>query len=266
MKTEFELSGCTALVTGAAGHLGRAMSSALGRAGAKLILTSRRLDALSALSHELEQENIPTEIHSCDLTQTAERNAFIQSVLSRHSQLDVLVHNAHAGLPRIWDEASEEDFQLAQSMAVTIPHALIQGLHPLLLAGGKRRAGGASVVQISSMYGIVSPDPRMYGDSKQNSAPYYGAAKAGMLQLTRYLAVHLASDQIRVNAIAPGPFPQPTVIQSNPAFCQKLVEKVPLGRLGGADELAGPLLFLASSASSFVTGITLPVDGGWTAW
>lgn len=266
MMADFKLTGCTALVTGAAGHLGRAMSVALGQAGAKLILTSRRRDALQAFSRELVEQNIPNEVHPCDLTDAEERNGFVAHVLARHSHLDVLVNNAHAGTPRVWHAATEHDFSLAQSMAVMVPHALIQALHPLLLAGSKRRPGGASVVQISSMYGIVSPDPDIYGDSKQNSAPFYGAAKAGMLQLTRYLAVHLAPEQIRVNALAPGPFPQPSVFEDNPAFCRKLTDKVPMGRLGNVHELAGPLLFLASSASSFVTGITLPVDGGWTTW
>jgi NAD(P)-dependent dehydrogenase (short-subunit alcohol dehydrogenase family) len=116
------------------------------------------------------------------------------------------------------------------------------------------------------MYGMVSPDPRIYGNSGQNNPPFYGAAKGALLQLTRYAACHLASHKIRVNAISPGPFPAGNLQESNPAFYKELCNKNPMNRIGHPDELAGAILFLASDAASFVTGINLPVDGGWTAW
>jgi NAD(P)-dependent dehydrogenase (short-subunit alcohol dehydrogenase family) len=116
------------------------------------------------------------------------------------------------------------------------------------------------------MYGHVSPDPRLYGESGLNSAPWYGAAKGGLIQLTRYLACHLAPERIRVNAISPGPFPRTEISAGKSDFIQRLEQKVPMGRIGMPEEIAGPLLFLASDASSYVTGINLPVDGGWTAW
>jgi NAD(P)-dependent dehydrogenase (short-subunit alcohol dehydrogenase family) len=116
------------------------------------------------------------------------------------------------------------------------------------------------------MYGSVSPDPSIYGGSGANSPPYYGAAKAGLIQLTRYLAVHLAHLRIRVNCISPGPFPAPRYLESDADFHEKLKARTPMGRTGDPDELRGPVLFLASGASSYVTGINLAVDGGWTAW
>ncbi len=116
------------------------------------------------------------------------------------------------------------------------------------------------------MYGVVSPDPRIYTETTRPNTPEYGAAKAGLLQLTRYLACQLGPMCIRVNSISPGPFPAPAVQQADPEFIRRLGHKNPLGRIGSPDELAGPVVFLASDASSYVTGANIVVDGGWTAW
>jgi NAD(P)-dependent dehydrogenase (short-subunit alcohol dehydrogenase family) len=99
-----------------------------------------------------------------------------------------------------------------------------------------------------------------------NNPPHYGAAKAALLQYTRYAAVHLAAEGIRVNAISPGAFPPEATQQRDPVFADALTRKVPMGRLGKPEDLAGAVVFLASSAARFVTGANLPVDGGWTAW
>jgi NAD(P)-dependent dehydrogenase (short-subunit alcohol dehydrogenase family) len=116
------------------------------------------------------------------------------------------------------------------------------------------------------MYASVSPDASIYGVSGANSPPYYGSAKAALIQLTRYTACHLAADRIRVNSISPGPFPAAQFLQRDPEFASRLSAKVPMRRTGNPEELQGPLLFLASDASSYVTGANLAVDGGWTAW
>jgi NAD(P)-dependent dehydrogenase (short-subunit alcohol dehydrogenase family) len=126
--------------------------------------------------------------------------------------------------------------------------------------------GDASVVNIASMYGHVSPDPAIYGDSGQNSPPYYSAAKAALIHYTRYAAVHLAPDRVRVNAISPGPFPPMRFRDEKPDFYAQLVKKVPMGRIGMAEDMVGPLVFLASPHAQYVTGTNLCVDGGWTAW
>ena len=122
------------------------------------------------------------------------------------------------------------------------------------------------MINVASMYGLVSPDLRVYENAASTNPPFYGAAKAALLQLSRYLACELAKDNIRVNALCPGPFPCPSVKEANPEFIKKLENRVPLGRIGIAEELKGPVVFLASDDSSYVTGSTLNVDGGWTAW
>ena len=120
------------------------------------------------------------------------------------------------------------------------------------------------IVNISSMYGIVSPDPANYKDAKKfANPPHYGAAKAGLIQLTRYAAVHLAKYNIRVNSISPGPFPGESV-KKNSDFIKVLSKNLPLGRIGDPIELLGPVIFLLSSASSYITGENIVVDGGWT--
>ncbi|GEM_PF-5293397 len=135
---------------------------------------------------------------------------------------------------------------------------------PALRAAVKAE-GQASIINISSMYASVAPDSRFYAKPEQASPLHYGPAKAALLQLTRHLAAELGPEKIRVNALVPGPCPRASVAEADPAFAQRLAAKTMLGRTGTRDEIRGPLLFLVSAASSYVTGTALAVDGGWTA-
>ena len=259
------LAGRRALVTGGAGHLGSALALGLARAGAHVHLVGRNADRLAARVAEIEAEGLSAEATPLDLTDIAALQGFTAGQAAAGTALDILVNNAYAGPTGTLQASTPEQFAASYHIAVVVAAELVRGLQPCLEAAVAAR-GDASVVNIASMYGHVSPDPAIYGSSGQNSPPHYGAAKGGLLQYTRYAAVHLAPHRIRVNAISPGPFPPLRFREEKPDFYDQLRRKVPMGRIGLPEDLVGPLVFLASGAAQFVTGINLPVDGGWTTW
>lgn len=263
---QFRLQGRVALLTGATGHLGKSMARTLAEAGAHVVLNARKRDALEALAAELGGRGGSISIACFDVTDEAVVRNSLDQVADKRGRLDVLVNNASSGRPGTFETATAADFDQAYRVNVTAAFQLLQLSLPLLKKSAQQTPGGASVVNIASMYATVSPDPSIYGVSGANNPPYYGAAKAGLVQLTRYAACHLAPDRIRVNCISPGPFPSAHFLERDPEFGARLAAKVPLGRTGSPNELQGPLLFLASDASSYVTGANLVVDGGWTAW
>ena len=189
-----------------------------------------------------------------------------EEIGSEQGRLDVLVSNAYAGCPGRLEASLAEDFRAAYEVSVVAAFGLIQMTRPLLATAAKSNSGGSSVILVSSMYGVVSPDPRIYGSSGLDSPPYYGPAKAALAQLGRHLACHLAPERIRVNVVRPGAFPPAGIKDRAPDFHQKLCQKSPLGRIGLPHELQGALALLASDAGSYITGAEIAVDGGWTAW
>ena len=187
----------------------------------------------------------------------------LDAIRLHFGRLDVLVNNAHSGKTGTLESARAEDYSNAFAVSVQSMAELVRKALPLMRQAVSE-SGQASVINISSMYGMVSPDPSIYGDSGHNSPPYYGAAKAAILQYTRYAAVHLAEEKIRVNAISPGPFPKARVSQTMPELWDTLNRKSPMKRVGQPQEIGGAAVFLASDAASYVTGQCLAVDGGFT--
>lgn len=261
----FSLEGRTALVTGGAGHLGSAVSKGLAAAGAHVCLLGRNEAKLSELAEIISDNGGSARYETVDLADIDELNQFAVTYAERHGALDILVNNAYSGPTNTLEASTPEQYAASFHMAVTVAAELVRGLLPALRHAVQQR-GDASVVNIASMYGHVSPDPAIYGDSGQNSPPYYSAAKGGLIQYTRYAAVHLAPERIRVNSISPGPFPPMRFREEKPDFYTQLVRKVPMRRIGTAEDLIGPVVFLGSPHSQYVTGVNLPVDGGWTSW
>lgn len=261
----FDLSGKVALVTGAGGWLGLPMASALAEAGAHVYLAGRSPKPLAELAKDLKGKGFAAEALPFDVTDKSAVRAALAHIEAAQSRLDILVNNAHSGTLAGWD-AEEADFAAAADTAVTAAWRLVRDGLPLLRRGVSL-SGDASVINVASMYGKVSPDPRVYADTDTPpSPPFYSAAKAGLLQLTRWLATNLGPEGIRANTISPGPFPQGNARAERPEFVSTLDAKTPLGRVGRRDEVKGAVVFLASTASSYVTGADIAVDGGWTAW
>jgi NAD(P)-dependent dehydrogenase (short-subunit alcohol dehydrogenase family) len=265
MAQPFALRGRVVVLTGAAGHLGAAIASAFADAGARVVLVGRTESRLHELRDVLHAIAAPADAYTADLADPAQRAGLIERLNAAYPRIDVLVNNAYAGPVGTWSDASSAEFGRAYEIAVTAAFDLMRGLEPGLRTAADANPAGASVVNVGSMYGTVSPDPTIYGTSGLNNPPYYGPAKAALVALTRYAAVALAPQRIRVNAVSPGPFPPPSIETSNPPFHAELARRVPLGRIGRAPEVAGPIVFLASDAASYITGANLAVDGGWTA-
>lgn len=256
----FDLQGKVVVVTGATGHLGKAICQGLAEANAYVAICSTKMDAAKELADELKA------IHSGQFLPVAfdlrEPDQISEAIISIHDffgRVDCLVNNAYFGRPDNMLAMSLENWNIGLHGGVTVHLLMMQRVIPHL----EKTEG--NIINIASMYGMVSPDPAIYENNPFANPVNYGAGKAALLQLTRYAAVHLAPKRIRVNAISPGPFPSPFV-QKNEEFVDRLKKKTPLGRIGKPEELKGPVVFLASSAASYITGHNLVVDGGWTIW
>lgn len=260
LSTLFDLTGRVAIVTGATGHLGKSLCYGLAQAGSNIAACStskKKADEFAlALTNSYGVDAAGFEL---DLKDTANIKSIVEKIYTRFGRVDCLVNNAFYGKANDLMSMSPEEWTTGIEGTLSTQMYMLQSCVPYL----EQHAG--NIINISSMYGMVSPNPEIYGDTPFANPPNYGAGKAALLQLTRYAAVHLAPKGIRVNAISPGPFPSPAV-QSHEAFIRQLERKVPLNRIGQPEELQGAVVFLASDAASYITGHNLVVDGGWTIW
>jgi NAD(P)-dependent dehydrogenase (short-subunit alcohol dehydrogenase family) len=273
----FSLAGRTAVVTGAAGLLGRQHCRALVDAGAVVVATDVDAAACERVVAELRGERsngARARLHgvAADITAPASLGHLRDEVLRVGDRIDILVNNA-ASNDRFEDAAAAaalsrfesypvEAFRRALDVNVTGTFLACQ-----ILGSEMARRKTGSIVNIASTYGMVGPDQRIYRrpDGSQGfwKSPVYPSSKGAVLAFTRYLAAYWAPAGVRVNSLSPGGVSQPG---QETYFREQYAARTPLGRMAEAHELRGALLFLASDASSYVTGSNLVVDGGWTAW
>ena len=255
----FDLTGRVALVTGGCGHLGSAICRALAEAGATVVVGSRDAARAVAFAKTLLQPG--RAVHrgvALDHMQSELLAAGFQQAVSVAGAIDILVNNGHEQLAADWKSVTPAEFsrQLENATGYFTLARLARDY-------AVERKAALSIIMLGSMYGIVGSYPDAYEGVSGASPVAYHALKGGILQMTRHLAVYWAGDGVRVNSLSPGPFPGP---QAPAELVERLKRKVPLARMGAPHELKGAVVFLASEASSYVTGHNLVVDGGWTAW
>lgn len=256
---QFSLQGKTALITGATGYLGTAMSFALAEAGARVIVTSRdedrAIDFATSLPAVESGPHLGVALDHMDESSIADG---FQKVVQQVGRVDILINNGHEPIGHDWTDTTAAEFS-RQLENLTGYFLLSRLLHNHLV---EQNAPG-SLILIGSMYGQVGSYPDAYSGIGPASPVAYHALKGGVIHMTRHLAVYWAGDGIRVNCLSPGPFPSP---KAPAELVERLKQKSPMKRMGSPDELKGAILFLASEASSYMTGQNLTIDGGWTAW
>jgi NAD(P)-dependent dehydrogenase (short-subunit alcohol dehydrogenase family) len=269
----FSVAGRTALVTGASGFLGRTLCEALLDNGARVVAVGRsaRIETEAAAWRKRYGAN-RVIANRLDMYDLGALELALQEILAATGGIDILVNNAHEMAQATGFNTKNGTLDVAGFDQWE--RNLTGGVHwPVMttrvLGGAMKSAGRGVIINVASMYGIVAPSPQLYAGTEFLNPPGYSAAKAAMLALTRYTASFWGRDGIRCNALVPGPFSNiddegnNSVDPQNP-FLMRLKERTCLGRIGAPRELAGALVFLASDASTYMTGQMLVIDGGWT--
>jgi NAD(P)-dependent dehydrogenase (short-subunit alcohol dehydrogenase family) len=253
----FRLDGKIALLTGGAGKYGRQILAALAEAGARVYIASRDLDALEAVAAEHRAQGHDVTALQFDQGDEASILALVAEITKRDGRVDILVNNA---VGRTMRGAEDDAERFAESMTVNATGIFILTRAVCELMSDK---GGCSIINIASIFGMVGYDPWVYeGTEMKWGLPDYSFVKGGMINFTRFIASYYGSRGIRCNTISPGGLYN----ESKPErFVEQYGRTTCLGRIANSTDLMGAIVFLASDASAYVTGVNLPVDGGRTA-
>jgi NAD(P)-dependent dehydrogenase (short-subunit alcohol dehydrogenase family) len=264
LRELMSLEGRVAIITGGAGHIGSVMAETLAELGASILVIDVSREQGAKVAQQVhEAYGVKALAHVVDLSD-AKAICAIPKIADEHfGQLDILV-NCAAMVGSLdlqgWTSAFETQdvaiWRNALEINLTAPFVLTQACTQLLAASGH-----GTIINVSSIYGLVGPDWRLYAETKMGNPAAYGASKGGLLQLTRWLSTTLAP-KIRVNAITPGGVYRDT----QEPFLSRYVARTPLARMATEEDFKGAVAYLASDLSAYVTGQNLIVDGGWTAW
>ncbi|MGD8813800.1 MAG: SDR family oxidoreductase [Anaerolineales bacterium] len=276
IREQFDLSEKVALVVGGRGFLGRRFSAALAEFGAHVIAADLSEDSLAVKQDPTAPSLTGIEQRVVDVTDVEVVQSLVDGIVAETSRIDALIYCATAKPKDFYKPFTECSLEGWRSLL----QVELDGLFLTTQQVGRimESKGSGSMVLLSSIYGLVGNDQRIYegtnlaelyvGDTSREAKQIYAhagyaAAKGAVISLTRFLAAYWGEHGIRVNCISPGGLAHPGESED---FVRKYSERVPLGRKAGLDEVSGAVVFLASDASSYVTGHNLVVDGGWTAW
>ena len=261
LKDMFDLKNKVVLITGGSGHLGKSMCEALAEYGATLLIGSRNLEKSTMFSKELTtqfgNENFSVKF---DVASSEIINNNVENIIQEYGKIDVLINNAYYGAGADLLSMNDNEWNMGIDGTISSVYRCTKAVLPHMLANGSGK-----IVNIASMYGLVSPDVSIYENNDYYNPANYGAGKAAIIQFTRYIAAVYGEYGINSNSISPGPFPS-SIVQNNKEFIERLEAKVPLKRIGKPDDLKGAVLLLSSDAGNYINGTNLTVDGGWTIW
>ena len=258
------LNGRVALITGGAGHIGSVLCEALAELGASIVVLDSQGQSCTEVAARLhDQYGVETLPLMTDLSEEAQIRSVPELVLNRFQQLDILVNCAALvgtsgleGWAVPFATQSAATWRLALEVNLIAPFLLTQ-----IFAEALAASGDGSVINIGSIYGMVGPEMSLYENTKMGNPAAYAASKAGLLQLTRWLATVMAP-RVRVNAVTLGGVWR----EQSESFSSRYVARTPLERMATEEDMKGAVAYLASDLSSYVTGHNLVVDGGWTTW
>ena len=273
IQEKFDLAGRVAIVTGGVGLLGAEFCKTLAEAGATVALVDLNASASQEIVDTLTKSGYKAQAFATDITKPDSVNALVENVLSTFGRIDILVNSAaldpkfdpdavKKGItPGAFEDYPLDQWNAALNVNLTGMFLITQACVKPMLAQGKK----GSIINICSTYGLNGPDQRIYikdGERVAFKPVYYTVTKAGVMGFTKYLAAYYAGTDIRVNALTPGGL----FNNHEDYFVKNYSAKTIIGRMAKKDEMNGALLFLASDASSYMTGNNVVVDGGWTAW
>lgn len=256
---DFSLTNKVIAITGGYGYLGKAICYNLIHHGAKVMVLGKSSEKFK---YTFKNSKLKKNIHfiSCDISCSESIDSAFSEIVKKFDKIDILINNAYYSKGQNPLKISESEWNYGIDGTLSSIYRTIKYIAPLMIENK-----GGKIINVASMYGLVSPDFGVYRDYEEYlNPPHYGAAKAGVIQLTKYFANYLGHHNINVNSVTPGPFPNREV-QKSEAFVEILKNKTALNRIGEPEDLAGIFTFLSSEASNFITGQNIIVDGGWTS-
>lgn len=258
------MEGRRTLITGATGEIGQKMAEVIAELGGDLILVDKTDETFNSLVKRLKNiREVDIQCIICDLEIESDREKLVHDLLSSGTNINVLINNAAfvgdsdlQGWATNFENQTVDTWRRAIEVNLTAVFDLSKRFAPIL-----KKTKNASIINISSIYGVVGPDYSLYENTDMGNPAAYAASKGGLVQLTRWLSTTLAPS-IRVNTISPG-----GVFRNQPeSFVKKYESRTPLGRMATEDDFKGIVAYLASDLSLYTTGQNIVVDGGWTAW